>query len=78
MPAMMATPQGARPAGMHVSPELQRAARNFLLGLVAENGPEAAAQVLRDLAAESVLVQVRTAPLPFSPVTLRPGASTST
>ena len=40
-------------AGMEsASPKLQRAGRAFLLRLVAEHGPQAAAQVLRELADE--------------------------
>ena len=38
--------------GTHAPPTLQRAARAFLLRLVAENGIEEAARVLRDLADE--------------------------
>jgi hypothetical protein len=37
---------------MKVSPKLQKAGRRFLLRLVADNGPEAAAAILRDLADE--------------------------
>jgi hypothetical protein len=37
---------------MNASPKLQRAARAFLLRLVAENGTEEAARVLRDIADE--------------------------
>jgi len=37
-------------AGMNRLPKLQRAARAFLLRLVAENGIEEAARVLRELA----------------------------
>ena len=39
-------------AGMNASPKLQRAARTFLLRLVAENGSDEAARALRDLADE--------------------------
>jgi hypothetical protein len=39
-------------AGMNTSLKLQKAGRAFLLRLVAENGPEEAAQTLRDLAQE--------------------------
>jgi len=39
-------------ARVGASPKLQKAGRRFLLRLVAENGPEAAAAVLRDLADE--------------------------
>jgi hypothetical protein len=47
------TLRGARHAGrMDTSPKLQKAGRAFLLRLVAENGPERAAQILRDLADE--------------------------
>jgi len=38
--------------GMNASPKLQRAARAFLLRLVAENGSDEAARALRDLADE--------------------------
>jgi plasmid stabilization system protein ParE len=37
---------------MEASPKLQRAGRTFLLRLVAENGPEEAARILRDIASE--------------------------
>jgi len=37
---------------MEASPKLQKAGRRFLLRLVAENGPGAAAVILRDLADE--------------------------
>jgi len=37
---------------MNASPKLQKAGRRFLLRLVAENGPEGAVRVLRDLADE--------------------------
>ena len=37
---------------MEASPKLQKAGRRFLLRLVAENGPEAAAAILRELADE--------------------------
>jgi hypothetical protein len=39
-------------AGMNTSPKLQKAERAFLLRLIAENGTEEAARILRDLADE--------------------------
>jgi hypothetical protein len=37
---------------MNASPKLQKAGRAFLLRLVYENGPDEAANILRDLACE--------------------------
>jgi len=37
---------------MEPSPKLQKAGRRFLMRLVAENGPKAAAAILRELADE--------------------------